>query len=105
MTVRTWRTGAAGGGYWSSESHGKIDCGEWPKVFRRDPLKSGLRNQLQMSAAGRGYTEVVLGIEPQSFEELAAAMVKADTAAALRAFGQALLAAAADTDTTEDNAV
>lgn len=94
MTIRTWRTGSAGGGYWSQEGRGKISCEDWPREFIRDELRRGLMVEFQMSSAGRGSTKAVVGLESDSFEELAIAMVRADAKAAVRAFGAALKIAA-----------
>jgi len=92
LTILTFRTGAAGGGAWSREGNGRVECGDWPRVYLKDKERTGVLVRFEMSAAGRGHTLAVLGIEPSSFEDLARAMIRADQAAALRAFGRALVA-------------
>ncbi|MBV1708142.1 MAG: hypothetical protein KGQ37_13165 [Hyphomicrobiales bacterium] len=73
--------------------------GETSPYWSKDPYKEAmsvhddeLRMSFSMPSKGGGVTEVALQIADDSFEELAALMLKASPHAAIRAFGAALAA-------------
>ena len=81
MSIKAHRSGETSP-HWSHDPYGeKI-------VTRFDRLDF----EFSMPSKGGGVTEVSLRIAPESFAEVARAMLTADEDAAIRAFGEALAA-------------
>ena len=79
VTIKAYRSGETSP-YWSSDPYKEAVSAHSGEI----------QLSLSMPSKGGGVTEVAVMIDHDSFDELAAVMMKADADAAIRAFGLAL---------------